>query len=185
MGIASFGEEDAEAVLSGIPLLRKCGTRRAAPSAVRAPLSPRPKVHDDGVRRGQGCRLPPSIRARCAKEQQRLRRRPGLDLIPDHMIALWHPESRSENEKKVGKQTHLETLMKATSGAVTAMKQIVLFDDDANNIKIAKKNGVRAWYCDATNAKQTELPSGFNREIWSQFVAKKGGASGGGGCTVM
>merc|ERR1719263_1071371 len=108
----------------------------------------------------------------------------GIDLIPDHMIALWHPESRSEDEKKVGKQSHLDQLMKGTGGAVTDYKQIALFDDDANNIKIAKKKGVRAWFCDASNAKKTELPSGFNRDIWREFVAKKGGG-GGGGCTVM
>lgn len=109
-----------------------------------------------------------------------------MDLIPDHLIALWHPAIKGEDEKKVGKQSHLEELIKKANIPGIEMKQIVLFDDDKNNIKVGAKKGVKTWFCDGSNAKKDGEVSGFHRGIWTEFVKAKGiPSSGGGGCALM
>ena len=57
--------------------------------------------------------------------------------------------------------------------------QVVLFDDDATNIRIAAKKGHRAIMCHAASAKEQEKgkPTGFNRQVWIDFVKTKGGKS--------
>lgn len=63
--------------------------------------------------------------------------------------------------------------------------QIVLFDDDQNNVKIAGAKGMRPFYCKASSSKEIEKgkETGFNREVWKDFVKKKGGSAG--GCVIM
>jgi hypothetical protein len=36
----------------------------------------------------------------------------SLQLFPEHAIALWHPESRKQDDKKIGKQDHIAELIK-------------------------------------------------------------------------
>ncbi len=70
VGIASFGEADEEALISGIPLIRKYLDTAFGPEKSK-------------------------------------------DLIPDDMIALWHPQSKSETDKVVGKNSHIAFLLDA------------------------------------------------------------------------
>jgi len=139
VGIASFGQEEPEAVLSGIPLIRKY---------LKFALGDKSE-----------------------------------ELIPDELIALWHPDSKGKEEKKVGKQDHLEYLLNAKSAAGVKMNQIALFDDDENNCKIASQKKARVWFCPAVKSSDTTSPSGFHREIWAKFISDKGKA--GGGCVLM
>ena len=89
----------------------------------------------------------------------------------------------SRRPQKVGKQSHLDFLIK-NSGVSMSYKSVALFDDDKNNIMIAGKKGLQAWFCDASKAKEEGINSGFTRDIWVQFIAAKG-LKGGGGCVVM
>lgn len=129
MAIASFGEEDAEAVLSGLPLIRKYLDLAFGPAKSK-------------------------------------------DLFPDHTIALWHPEKKGKDEKKVGKTDHIAEIVKKLGGKLKN-SELVLFDDDANNISIGKKKGVNCIYCPATKDLLEEgKDSGFNRHIWAAFIQK-------------
>lgn len=109
----------------------------------------------------------------------------SVDMIPDDLIALWHPESKKEDPKKVGKQQHLAYLLNAKQCKDKGVKlsQCVLFDDDEHNIKIAKSKGLRNWYCEAVASSDTTSQTGFHRGIWADFVSKKG--KGGGSCLIM
>jgi len=142
VAIASFGEPDPEALLSGTALIRKY------------------------------------IDSAFGQKKSR-------DLIPDHAIALWHPDRRGKDEKKVGKQEHIAEILKNLSLKCKA-SEVVLFDDDSTNIKIANKKGHRAVYCQALKEKEMVKEgkmTGFNRDIWRDFVKSKGNL--GGGCVVM
>merc|ERR1712224_160427 len=103
--MGSFGEDDPDSLLSGLPLIRK-------------------------------------YLDLCFGQKK------SRDLFPDHAIALWHPERRDppRDEKKVGKQEHIAEVMKNLS-VKAKPSEIVLFDDDANNIKIAGRKGYRAVFC--------------------------------------
>eukprot|EP00041_Stephanoeca_diplocostata_P007004 m.96841 g.96841 ORF g.96841 m.96841 type:complete len:213 (-) comp16673_c0_seq1:195-833(-) len=139
VAIASFGEEDAEAVLSGLPLIRKY--------------------------------LDLAFGATKSK-----------DLFPDHTIALWHPEKKGKDERKVGKTDHIAEIVKKLGGKLKN-SELVLFDDDANNISIGKKKGVHCFYCPATKDLLEEgKDSGFNRHIWASFIQKM---KSGGTCVLM
>jgi len=139
VAIASFGEEDPEAVLSGLPLIRKYLDLAFGPTKSK-------------------------------------------DLFPDHTIALWHPEKRGKNEKKVGKQDHIAEILK-NIGIKIKNSEIALFDDDSNNISIAKKKGIRCFHCPAVNKDDPpDKPTGFDRSIWAGFITKM---KSGDGCTVM
>jgi len=106
-------------------------------------------------------------------------------LFPDYVIALWHPESRGKNEKKVGKQEHIAQIIKILGARVSA-SEVVLFDDDEQNCKIANSKGMRAFHCPTASSKEIEFGkySGFNREVWKEFVRRRG-ASAGSSCAVM
>eukprot|EP00035_Acanthoeca_spectabilis_P021531 m.438756 g.438756 ORF g.438756 m.438756 type:complete len:217 (-) comp18281_c0_seq1:144-794(-) len=108
------------------------------------------------------------------------------DLFPDHAIALWHPERKNppRDEKKVGKEEHIAEVVKNLS-VKCKPSEIVLFDDDATNIKIAGKKGHRAIMCHAYSSKEQEKgkATGFNRDVWKDFVKSKGGSAG--GCTIQ
>ena len=65
VAIGSFGEENVEALMSGIPLIRKYLDKIFGPGKT-----------DAG----------------CTKAEE---------MIPDELIALWHPESRGQDPKTV------------------------------------------------------------------------------------
>jgi hypothetical protein len=101
------------------------------------------------------------------------------------MVAVWHPESKNKDPKKVGKQGHLDFLIAAceTRGKGKIGKgNTALFDDDENNIKVGAKMGYQMHFCKALSGRQ-EGPSGFNRDVWIKFVEVKG--VNGGGCVLM
>jgi hypothetical protein len=111
--------------------------------------------------------------------------------FPDDMIAMWHPESKGENDKKVGKFTHLQLLKdtqneKGSSQAIDPKKwnEVVLFDDDATNIQLGLKKGLNAFLCPLEDKENPDEPMGFHPGVWKEFVAKKGVLSKGGGCTL-
>lgn len=101
------------------------------------------------------------------------------------MIAVWHPESKGKDPKKIGKGDHLQFLADAYAAAgkgKLAKGALALFDDDENNIKVGGKAGYQVHYCKALSSK-AEGPSGFNREVWKQFIVNKGVS--GKGCVLM
>lgn len=102
----------------------------------------------------------------------------SVQLIPDNMIAMWHPSTRGQIADELGKTAHIEELAMAASTKSGAdpivMNQIALFDDDKNNIKIALKKGVSAFHCDAHHHETVAKPSGFQPKIWRDFVARSG-----------
>jgi len=104
------------------------------------------------------------------------------DLIPDKMIAFWHPDSRKQDPKVIGKQDHIKQLIE-NSGQKIPMKSIALFDDDESNCKVAGKKGVQVFFCKAVPAKDKVSLTGFNSNVWANFVSAKG--KGSGGCIVM
>eukprot|EP00039_Didymoeca_costata_P026088 m.14894 g.14894 ORF g.14894 m.14894 type:complete len:228 (-) comp5243_c0_seq1:158-841(-) len=144
VGIASFGESDEDAILSGIPLIRKY------------------------------------LDIALGKDK-------SGDLIPDQYIALWHPESKKKDPKKVGKLEHLDELLRhfkqKNPKTPISPKNVALFDDDLDNIKIAAKKGYNVFHCKAVNAKDEVSDTGFNRHVWLDFVGKKG--ISGEGCSIM
>eukprot|EP00038_Savillea_parva_P027380 m.59264 g.59264 ORF g.59264 m.59264 type:complete len:216 (+) comp7874_c0_seq2:159-806(+) len=105
-------------------------------------------------------------------------------LFPDKLIALWHPESRGKDDKKVGKQEHIAEILKHL-GVKASASEVVLFDDDEQNVKIAASKGMRAFHCKAVSPKEVEKgkTTGFNRVVWKDFVKRKGGSAG--GCAIM
>eukprot|EP00037_Helgoeca_nana_P006092 m.56516 g.56516 ORF g.56516 m.56516 type:complete len:218 (-) comp16981_c0_seq1:251-904(-) len=109
------------------------------------------------------------------------------DLFPDHAIALWHPERKtpSRDEKKVGKEEHIAEVVKNLS-VKCKPAEIVLFDDDSTNIKIASRKGHRAVMCHAYSTKEQEKgkTTGFSQDVWKDFVKSKGG-TGGGCCSIV
>lgn len=155
VAIGSFGEENVEALCSGIPLLRKYldmifGTEKMP----------------DGK----------------SKSEQ---------MIPDELIALWHPDSRGKNPKVVGKQDHIKHLISQAKqidpqlGNI-ALNKVVLFDDDKTNIEIAVKKGINAFYVEAVSSKDADSPTGFNRHVWKdRFIPRKGKTDAKQGCAIM
>lgn len=148
VGIASFGEFNEDAILSGKDLIRKY--------------------------------LDVAFGEKKSK-----------DLFPDHMIAFWHPDSRNQDPKKIGKEDHISEILKSMpKGKSIKSSQIVLFDDDQNNIRIAKGKKHRTFFCEAIKAEEaddenwspTNNPSGFHRGIWKTFIKQKGGD---GGCIIL
>jgi hypothetical protein len=110
--------------------------------------------------------------------------------FPDDMIAMWHPESKGENDKKVGKFTHLTQLKtvqndKGNSQPIDKWSDVVLFDDDVTNIQLGLKKGLNAYVCPLEDKENPEQPMGFHPDVFKQFVADKGKHSkAGGGCTI-
>lgn len=112
------------------------------------------------------------------------------DLFPDRSIAFWHPESRNQDPKKIGKEDHIKEIKKNIPGKIKA-SEIVLFDDDEHNIEVAKKSGHRAFHCpaikadliDAEDWDPVKTPTGFHRGIWRNFIQVKGGSAA--GCVLM
>eukprot|EP00729_Bicosta_minor_P013978 gene13978-6715_t len=142
VGVASFGEDQPDAILSGLTL-------------IRAYLD-----HAFGKEKSQ-------------------------DMIADDMIAVWHPEQKGKDAKKVGKADHLQFLADAfakNGKGKVGKGNMALFDDDKNNIELGQKAGYQVHYCKALSGKAEGL-SGFNREVWKDFIVKKGVSSK--GCVIM
>eukprot|EP00040_Diaphanoeca_grandis_P021864 m.116724 g.116724 ORF g.116724 m.116724 type:complete len:231 (+) comp28531_c0_seq1:254-946(+) len=112
------------------------------------------------------------------------------DLIPNDLIAMWHPESRKEDHKKVGKSHHIEFLVTRVTQRTKGMaakrlsySKVALFDDDEVNIKLAQRQGVNAFHCPAVSARDEASASGLHKLIWERFVSDKGKTQM--GCVLM
>jgi len=156
VAIGSFGEENIEALLSGIPLLRKYLDKVFGPGKT-----------DAG----------------CTKSEEH---------IPDELIALWHPESRGQDPKAVGKQNHIKHLIgkcqeiDGNGAKPIPMSKVVLFDDDKTNIEIAVKKGIQAFFVEAVSSKDATSPTGFNRDVWRErFIPRKGKTDAKVGCSIQ
>eukprot|EP00049_Salpingoeca_infusionum_P023623 m.13136 g.13136 ORF g.13136 m.13136 type:complete len:269 (+) comp5903_c0_seq1:242-1048(+) len=97
------------------------------------------------------------------------------EYFPDELIEAWNPANQDMNERKTGKNLHLENLRKVLG---CKKHEMVLFDDSDRNCILAHKAKYGAVVIEAPVAADPESDDpakqvnrgGFNMEAWEQYV---------------
>eukprot|EP00048_Salpingoeca_helianthica_P016750 m.234037 g.234037 ORF g.234037 m.234037 type:complete len:211 (+) comp19392_c0_seq1:99-731(+) len=106
--------------------------------------------------------------------------------IPDDHIEAWNPENRRMDPKKVGKNKHIEALVKRIAPGIRK-KEVVLFDDTEGSVLEARARGYLGQYVPAAevNEDTQEVKGGLTAAIWREFVESERTRPRDKGCLLM